>query len=145
MLPFIPIFDLEHFRSQFDLNGSTEEILFSNYEGKDVETVIAEAQSVSRKPPCIVGAWVIIDLDLDERQSAQLEAEGITPTLLYSQFLIDDFRERWPLGSHVFSTPVTKDLGNGLIETGNTLYVLWGKGYRMRMTLDQAARIQDSV
>jgi len=145
MLPFIPIFDLEHFRSQFDLNGSAEEILFSNYEGKDVETVIAEAQSVSQKPPCVVGAWVIIDLDLDERQAAQLDANGINPTLLYSQFLIYDFRERWPLGSHVFSTPVTKDLGNGLIETGNTLYVLWGKGYRMRMTLDHAARIQDSV
>ncbi len=145
MLPFTPILDLEHFRSQFGFNGSAEEILFSNYEGKDLGTVIAEAQSVSSKPPCIVGAWVIIDLDLDERQAAQLEANGINPTLLYSQFLIDDFRERWPLGSHVFSTPVTKDLGSGLIETGNTLYVLWGKGYRLRMTLDQAAKIQDSV
>ena len=145
MLPFTPIFELEDFRSQFDFNGSSEEILFSNYEGKDVEAVIAEAQSVSRKPPCIVGAWVIIGLDLDERQSAQLEANGINPTVLYSQFLINDFRERWPLGSHVFSTPVTNDLGNGLLETGNTLYVLLGKGYRMRMSLDHAARIKESV
>lgn len=145
MLSFTPIFDLDHFRSQFDLNGPAEEVLFSNYEGKDVETVIAEAQSVSPKPPCVVGAWVIIDIDLDQRQASQLEANGITPTILYSQFLIDDFRERWPLGSHVFSTPVTKDLGKGLIETGNTLYVLWGKGYRMRMTPDHAARIMDSV
>ena len=145
MLPFTPIFELEDFRSQFDFNGLSEEILFYNYEGKDVEEVIAEAQSVSRKPPCIVGAWVIIGLDLDERQSAQLEANGINPTVLYSQFLINDFRERWPLGSHVFSTPVTNDLGNGLLETGNTLYVLLGKGYRMRMSLDHAARIKESV
>jgi hypothetical protein len=145
MLPFTPIFELEDFRSRFDFDGSEEKILFSNYEGKDVEAVIAEAQSVSKKPPCIVGAWVIIDLDLDETQAAQLEANGINPTVLYSQFLIDDVRERWPLGSHVFSTPVTNDLGNGLLETGNTLYVLWGNGYRMRMSLDHAARIKESV
>lgn len=145
MLPFTPLLDLEHFRSQFGFDGHAKEMHFSKFEDQDIEAVVSAAQSISKKPPCIIASWVIIDLDLNDKQSKELAAAGINPTLLYSQFLVDDFRNRWPLASHVFTTPVDCDLGNGLFETGNTLYVLYGKGYRMRMGLDVANRIRASI
>lgn len=145
MLPFTPLFDLAQFRSQFDFDGPAEEMHLSKFENQDIEAVIKEVQSISKKPPCIIASWVIIDLDLNDKQRKELAAAGINPTLLYSQFLVEDFRNRWPLASHVFTTPVDCDLGNGLFETGNTLYVLYGKGYRMRMGLDVADRIRASI
>jgi len=145
MLPFTPLFNLADFRSQFGFDGPAEEISLSKYEDLAIEAVIKEVQSISKKPPCIIASWVIIDLELNDKQSKELAAAGINPTLLYSQFLVDDFRDRWPLASHVYTTPVHRDLGNGLFETGNTLYVLYGKGYRMRMGLDVADRIRASV
>ncbi|EUC69900.1 hypothetical protein Y017_13085 [Alcanivorax sp. 97CO-5] len=149
MLPFEPIFDIEEFKAEFALTGPAEKILFSKYEGQEVESVISDVRSVSSKPACLIAAWVIIDLELGEKQLSQLATDGVNhggqPYVLYSRFLIADHRERWPLGAHVFSTPVARNLGGGLFETAHTAYVLYGQGYRLGMDVNSAARIKDTV
>lgn len=149
MPPFHPILDIEELKAEFGLAGQPEEIVFSKYERQEIESVISDVKAVTPKPACLIAAWLIINLELNEKQLSELTAAGINygekPCVLYSRFLIADYRNRWPFGAHVFSTPVIGSPGEGLFETANTAYVLCGEGYRLSMDVNSAARIRDTV
>jgi hypothetical protein len=93
-------------------------------------------ESNGSKRCCIVQEWFYLDVEVSEAELRLLTERGWKPAVLLSLNVVRDERGRFPVGGWVRSGFQTDFYRDCIFETSNTLYLLQGRGFRMRVSLD---------
>lgn len=101
--------------------------------GKDVwEAEVEALLNFPDKPFCIVKGWRIIEIDVDESYRDSLKSDGLAPCVLYASEVVVHSNGKRTKGDWVRSTFQRSFTHGFLFESGNTVYVLLGRGVRKR-------------
>ncbi|WLG45018.1 hypothetical protein [Pseudomonas sp. FP1740] len=102
-----------------------------------VEALVSLARkSNGSKRCCIVREWFYLDVEVSGAQLRLLTERGWKPAVLLALNVVRDERGRVPAGGWVRSGFQTDFSHDCIFETSNTLYLLQGRGFRKRVSLD---------
>lgn len=123
-------------------------MLFYNGEAFDIgcndyidNQLIEHAKKLTNKPYCIVKEWCWWDIDMPESISKKMVEKSTLPAMLFSHYIIDDELKRFPVGGNVRSSLLYKFHPPAFFETGNTVYILTGRGTRKTVTAENVMAI----
>ena len=105
------------------------------------EALRNKAIEIGGKKYCLVSEWEIWDLECSKDELKYIEGQGDKPVIIYAHNIIEDQRGRFPPGGFIRSSFLREFTAPGFFLTGNTMYVLIGKGVRKQMTLDFSASL----
>ena len=108
------------------------------WHGEIDESLIERAREITNKPYCIVKDWYWWDVDIPE--NIILDDDKL-PILVYSHYIIDDELKRFQVGGPVRTSLLCKFHPPAFFETGNTVYILTGKGTRKTVTAENVMTI----
>ena len=98
----------------------------------------AELININNKAIRLVSRWQWWDLEIEDEDTARaIDEAGVFPSMIYSDFLIQDSSHKFNRGDWVRSTLLT-DLHGSIFETRNTLYLLSGSGIRKSVDIKTA-------
>jgi len=120
------------------LHGPAVVVQGAQQDDKDLMAQVA--RDYPSRAFCIVRQWMIIDVQLSPEDLAKTNELGMAPTIIYSVDIQLDSQRRFPPGSWVRSTYQTRFEGC-YFETRNTVYVLAGRGFRTRASLEAVAAL----
>jgi len=110
-------------------------------QGSVNQDLIDQATAISKAPCCFVDDWMIWDLDFQQDNLKQLEAWGKKPSIIYAHYVIEDQHGRFLPGDNVRSSVLKEFHAPGFFLTGNTMYVLMGRGTRKTVDPKLVSRI----
>jgi len=81
----------------------------------------------------VVSDWLYIELLNPGEDYRSYEIEGLDSVILYATSVLQDQEGRFPFGTPVLTSCVKSYECQGLVETRNTLYVLYGPGLDLKV------------
>lgn len=121
------------FLEQFErlINGEGEPY-DAGCQGTVEELLALSHKTFPNVPACVVTNWVWTDLDIRGHRTDGLRQEsGAEPTIIYSDSVVFDEKNRMQRGDSVRSSLLVEFRRPGLFRTRNTVYVLQGHGVRL--------------
>lgn len=107
----------------------------------DEELIRLTRETFPSKPYCIVRNWMLLDVMLSEPMRKELKAIGQQPVVLYAQCVISDSSGRKAPGENV-CTMFQDFFDDCFFESGDTLFILAGRGSRKHTNLRAVAALK---
>ncbi len=131
-----PISELDNLVSAFNHEGDTFD---AGCDESDIDLYKKKGRELlPYKSVCVVKNWMWWDLEVTEQHKQLLKKNGQHAVLVKADTVIDDEAGRFLPGDWVRSSPLVNFTENCIFETGNTVYLLVGKGSRKTISLDTA-------
>ena len=108
------------------------------WHGEIDDALIEQTREITHKPYCIVKDWCWWDVDVPENI---IPDDDKLPIMVYSHCIIDDELERFCIGGPVRTSLLCKFHPPAFFETGNTVYILTGKGTRKNVSAENVMAI----
>lgn len=87
-----------------------------------------------RLPICVITNWTYWDIKYPQKDIEELTDKGFLPAAIFSENILWDEQNRWPVGSCIKSTWLKHFEYDCIFHTNNTSYLLVGHG--MRCTIE---------
>lgn len=117
----------------------------------DSATLVALGSS-SSKPHCAVYSWIVLDVagfnpgDSKDTGGCSIDGEpGELPLVLVSHYVEFHSSGRFEKGDSIRSGYAIAYDGRGIFETEDTIYVLFGKGFRRLAALEALSSLSEGV
>lgn len=93
--------------------------------------ILLGKQLFPTKPYRVVSHWCWADLELNDSLAEKVKEQGMQPSFVYADKIIEDETATWDKGLAIKTTLLVEFCHNCLFVTRNTIYILVGAGSRM--------------